>query len=155
MGRTRPDRFPLKSSRTDREVDHGEEGKVEKETSEEESRSSAQEEENDEVVEEGGSEEESEEGRTKEEEGSAKAEGGSTEGQSCDAEARSANANGQPDADAATRAGPCADAFLDPAVRRPDQLVVRANGDAASGVRAGAAPRAHRNRSALRCIASA
>jgi hypothetical protein len=72
----------------DREVDHGEESKVEEEICKEESRSGTQKEKNDEVVEEGGAEEEGQEG--------------CTEAQSCCAEAqgRGAEACGQSDASA-------------------------------------------------------
>jgi hypothetical protein len=71
----------------DREVDHGEESKVEEEIREEESRSGAQKEKNDEVVEEGGAEEEGQEGCAEAQSCCAEAKGCSAEAQSRCAEA--------------------------------------------------------------------
>jgi hypothetical protein len=117
MGRARPGGgstgFSLKSSRLDREVDHGEESKVEEEVHEEESRSGAQEEKDDEVVEESGAEEEGQEGCTEAQSCRAEAEGGcaQAEGSCAEAKSRGAKARGQPNAGtrACTRAGACTD----------------------------------------------
>ena len=115
MGRARPGGdstgFPFKSRRLDREVDHGEKGKVEEEIHEEESRTGAQEEKNDEVVEESGAEEEGQEGR-------AEAQGCYSETQGCCSEARRAEACGQSDAGACTSASTrsVAGAVMDSAV---------------------------------------
>ena len=86
----------------DREVDHGEESKVEEEICKEESRSGTQKEKNNEVVEEGGAEEEGQEGCTEAQSCCAEAQGCCAEAQSCcgEAQGRGAEACGQSDASA-------------------------------------------------------
>jgi len=127
----------------DREVDHGEESKVEEEISEEESRSSAQKEKNDEVGEEGGAEEEGQEGCPEAQSCRAEAAG-------CRAEAESRGAKACGQSDAGTRACSSADTGCGyaPVVRRYRQwryeLAPRAIGDAALAVEP-ALRQTHRN----------
>jgi hypothetical protein len=100
----------------DREVDHGEKGKVEEEIHKEGSRPGAQEEKNDEVVEESGAEEEGQEGCAKAQEGRAETQGCCSKAQGCCSEARRAEACGQSDAGASTSTRSVAGAVMDAAV---------------------------------------